>query len=137
MKVAIRGGGISAMGCAHLLARAGISTDVAATARPAGPVVLLSAPARALMRDLLDRPTLFADAPRIIRRVVAWGSDEAVSLPHEAVIVTQADFDAIELPPSMPDTDAAEISIHTAAPFPAGDVEHFGWRSASAVQVSL
>ena len=64
MKVAIRGGGISAMGCAHLLARAGIGSEIAATARPAGPIVLLSTPARALMRDLLDRPALFADAPR-------------------------------------------------------------------------
>lgn len=126
------------MGCAHLFARVGISTERAAIARPAGPVVLLSAPARALMRDLLDRPTLFADAPRIVRRVVAWGSNEAISVPHEAVIVTQADFDAIGYPPSVPSPgDVADIAIHTAAPFPAGEIEHFGWRSAGAVPVSL
>lgn len=137
MKVAIRGSGVAALSCAHLLARVGIAAELIPIARPSVPAVMLGDPALALLRDVLDQPDLFANKPRITRRVVAWGTDEAVSLPHGAVTVSEADLDAaLALDPSAV-SGGPDITIYTAAPFPEGEIKRFGTRSAGAVPVTL
>jgi hypothetical protein len=137
MKAAIRGSGVAAASCAHLLARADIPTELIVQRRPPVPAIMLSDPAMAMLRDVLRLPDLFIDKPRITRRIVAWGTNEVVSLPHGAVVVCEADLDAALAPvPSIAVTDP-DITLHTAGPFPTGDLKRFGNRSAEAAPVSL
>ena len=64
---------MAANACAHLLRGAGLRVGQESAHRPPVPSLLLSEAALALMRDLFARPDLFADAPRVRRRLVAWG----------------------------------------------------------------
>ena len=136
LTVAIRGEGIAANGCAHLLARAGFTTTRTGQHRAPVPAILLSDTALALLRDVFGRPDLFAGRPRIERRVVAWGTDQPVALPHGAVVLSEGDLDAALGGPSGPAAPAA-MTIHAAPPFPAGDLRTFGARRAVAVRVRL
>ncbi|MBT2187277.1 hypothetical protein [Sphingobium nicotianae] len=136
MNLTIRGSGVAAMSCAHLLGRAGIAADLVPVHRPSVPAVMLSDPALALLRDVLALPDLFADKPRIDRRIVAWGGAEALSLPHGAVVVSEADLDAALALPSAA-IARADMTLHTAAPFPAGTLRRFGARTAGTAAVTL
>lgn len=67
----LRGQGVAVSTAAHLLGRAGIPLLREPGARNAVPAILLSDAALALLRDVFSQPSLFADKPRIERRVVA------------------------------------------------------------------
>ena len=71
-EILIRGDGVAAYCCAHLLKKAGFRVDMERPARARVPAIMLSSRAVALLRDVFDEPTLFADASPIDRRVVAW-----------------------------------------------------------------
>lgn len=140
--VAIHGAGVAANGCAHLLSRAGLSTVRTVPPRPAVPAILLSDTALALLRDVFERPDLFADRPRITRRIVAWGSQAPVAVPHGAVVVSEAELDAAlsPLPSSEPVGESSAspwITVHAAAPFPAGEMRLFGDRQGAARKIQL
>ena len=136
LSVAISGGGVAANCCAHLLRRAGVQTGCATQARAGVPAILLSDPALALLRDVFSKPALFADRPRITHRVVAWGDSEPVAVPHGAVVVSEADLDAAL--GGVPEfCGAADLTVHTAPPFPAGALRRFGARSAVAAKARL
>lgn len=135
-RVAIHGDGIAANCCAHLLARAGLSVGRTYRNRTPVPAILLSDAALALLRSVFDRADLFADRPRITRRIVAWGAAAPVSLPHDAVILSEADLDAALAGPAAP-VAAASMTIHTAPPFPQAALRTFGRRSTVAAQVRL
>ncbi|HEX7874332.1 MAG TPA: hypothetical protein VF475_15575 [Sphingobium sp.] len=138
MNVAVRGSGIAGGCCAHLLAMHGFAAALIPAERPPVPALLLSDPALALLRGVFGRPALFADKPRIDRRIVAWGGGEAISLPHGAVAVSEAELTAaLYPPPSIAPRDGADFTIHTAAPFPAPTMRRFGQRSAMAAEVHL
>jgi hypothetical protein len=137
--VIIRGDGVAAYCCAHLLAKAGFHVDLEAVDRPRLPVILLGEQALVLIRDVFEKPTLFADAPRIRKRVVAWGPNaKPLTVEHSAVMVSeQTLLDAIR--PGLPH-GAREFdwSILAAQPLPRGVSEHsFGVRLASALPVAL
>lgn len=137
MSVAIRGEGIAANCCAHLLSRAGFATTRTAQDRAPVPAILLSDAALALLRDVFGRPDLFAERPRIERRVVAWGAGEPVALPHGAAVLSEGDLDAALGAPSTGVAAPAAMTIHAAAPFPAGALRSFGARRAVAARVRL
>jgi len=134
--VAIRGQGIAAACCAHLLSRAGFATVRTARDRKPVPAILLSDTALALLRNVFERSDLFADRPRIDHRVVAWGTAEPVRLPHGAVVLSEGDLDTALGGASGAAGDAF-MTIHGAPPFPAGAVRSFGSRRTVAVQVRL
>lgn len=136
LTVAIHGDGIAANGCAHLLARAGVSTTRTPGDRAPVPAILLSDTALALLRSVFERPGLFADRPRVTHRVVAWGTSEPVRLPHGGVVLSEGDLDTALGAPSDAAGPAA-MSIHTAPPFPAGEIRSFGSRSTVAARVGL
>jgi 2-polyprenyl-6-methoxyphenol hydroxylase-like FAD-dependent oxidoreductase len=92
-------------------------------------------PALALLRSVLDRPGLFADRPRVSRRVVAWGKDDPVALPHGALVVSEADLDAAFACGPSPAAGPAAFHVHTAAPFPEGALQRFGDRRTEAAEV--
>ena len=107
--------------------------------RPRVPAIMLSDTAVALMRDVFDRPHLFADLPRIDRRVVAWGVAAAGSLPHSAVVVSETFLlESLEL--GLLDDTAMEpdFTVYTSRPLPPIATEQrFGSRRAAAVRVAI
>jgi hypothetical protein len=137
--VLIRGDGIAAACCAHLLRKAGIAVRIAAQDRPKVPALLVSEPALALMRDVFERPGLLADQPRVRRRVVAWGEGPPASLPHGGIAVAETDLlDALRTTDDLDDAGPADFVIHAAGTPPAGaERRRFGGRMASSAQVRL
>ncbi len=136
----IRGDGVAASCCAYLLGKTGFHIELETVDRPRLPVILLGDRALALVRDIFGKRELLADAPRVRKRVVAWGPRAApVTLEHSALIVAGEDLlDAIR--PAAAPTGGLNIpwTIHAARPLPAPATCHcFGSRLAQAVAVSL
>lgn len=141
MRVAVRGSGMAGGCCAHLLAMQGIAAPLFPATRPPVPALLLSDPARALLCGVFDRPGLFADLPRIERRIVSWGGGEPVSMPHGAVVLSEEAlntvlFAALPTPPGTAPSPV-DFTLHAAPPFPHGQMRRFGRRSAMAAEVAL
>lgn len=140
LDVAIRGEGIAAACCAHLLARDGFATAWTARERPPVPAILLSDTALELLRSVFERPDLFAGRPGVTHRVVAWGTAEPVRLPHGAVVLSEGDLDAALGGASGATDRAADgafMTLHTAPPFPADAMRRFGARRTVAAPVRL
>lgn len=135
--VAIRGSGIAASGCAHILTGAGIRVAIEDVRRPSVPTIMLSDPALDLIRGVFDRPELFLHHPRVRRRVVAWGGGSPVVVPHGAALASEAQVHAA-LTVATDQTDGtADFIIHSAPREPAGEMRVFGHRDAVASHVRL
>jgi hypothetical protein len=136
--VIIRGDGVAASCCAYLLSKAGLRLDLQPVDRPRLPVILLGEHALVLIRDIFDQPGLFADLPRIRKRIVAWGPGaKPVALEHSAVVVSE-ELLLHGIRPVLPPNGHSDWTIFAARPLPAPAVEHcFGSRKASAVPVTL
>jgi len=136
--VAIRGHGIAAHCCARLLVDQGIAVQVDAGQRPRIPALLLSDPALALLRDVTGRPALLAGEKRVARRIVCWGGEDPVVLPHEATIISEAALHKALGPiAATPPAAPPDFTIHATVPFPSGEPRYFGRRRAAAAQVGL
>jgi len=136
--VLIRGDGVAAYCCAHLLTKAGFRVSLQPVDRPRLPVILLGDQALALIRDVFDQPNLFADRPQIRKRVVAWGSNAApIEVEHSAVVVSEESL--LEgIRPVLTSGGDSDWTIFAARPLPTPTVEHcFGSRMASAVPVTM
>ena len=60
------------------------------SSRPKVPALMLSDASQSLICDVFEQRDLFHDAPRVEKRVVAWGTDgKALPLPHSAVIISE------------------------------------------------
>ena len=140
--IALRGQGVAVATAAHLLNRAGVSINHKPGTRRPVPVIMLSDPALSLLRDVSGRTDLFADKPRIERRVVRWGPGEAVAMPHGAAVVSENDL-ADALAASLignnadPSTITMLMTIHGMAPFPVSATQRFGERLSSTARVRL
>ncbi|WP_088182561.1 hypothetical protein [Sphingobium sp. Z007] len=134
--IAIRGSGIAAKGCGHILAGAGVRVAIEERRRLSVPTIMLSDPALSLIRGVFDRPDLFADQPRVKRRVVAWGG-VPVMLPHSAALASEDEVQAAL--PSILASQAGPVdfTIHATPPMPLGDMHIFGERHAVAAKVQL
>ncbi len=136
MHVLIRGDGVAARCCGHLLARAGYGVSFEPSGRARVPFIMLSPSAQSLIRDIFQRDNLFRDLPVIRRRIVAWGSDPR-ELDHSAVVVPEEILLA-RLGMSSRGAAGADWTICAAPPLPASIVEHrFGSRIASAASVEM
>ena len=140
----IRGEGVAAACCTHLLDHAGMDTLVERAPRPKVPAIMLTGATQHLLQDVFQRNDIFADVPVIDKRIVAWGPGaKPVVLPHSAVVISeQALLDRIrpELAghADQQDTHEAGWRILTARPLPASSVEReFGSRIATASAVKL
>lgn len=141
MNVLLQGGGVAAACCAQLLGRQGIGVTTRHMGHGAAPFVMLSDTARALLRDVLSQPDLFAGHPRIDRRGVAWGADPVV-MPHAATIVSGAALAAALEPhvrtgPMDEPTDPVDFTLFATSPLPAGSAMRFGARPAVATEARL
>ena len=135
LKVTIRGDGVAARGCGHLLRQAGYGVSFEKTGRARVPVLMLSEAAQSLIRDIFQRDDLFRDLPVIRKRIVAWGA-EPVELEHRAVVVSEeALLDRLGM---VSGEAQGGWMICAAPPLPAEAVEHrFGSRMATAVAVEM
>lgn len=137
MSVLLRGSGLGVAVCAHLLDRAGMPFAVEPGTRRPVPVIMLSDPALAMLRDVFGRPGLFADKPRIERRVVQWGGGEPVAMPHGAIVISEADLTQAFSPDPREQATAPAFTIHAAPPFPSGTLQRFGERRSTAARIRL
>jgi hypothetical protein len=137
--VLIRGDGVAAACCAHLLKKAGLRVRRTPLARPRVPAIMLSPQALTLMRDVFDDRSLFSDLPRIERRIVAWGPAEPIALRHAAVVTSDAELhDRLTSDDGFDDDAEPDFSIHAANPLPSeARPLRFGDRQAYAAQVAL
>lgn len=142
MSALLRGQGVAIATAAHLLHQAGLPVTRDRGARRPVPVIMLSDPALALLRDVFGQPAMFADKPRIERRVVRWGAGDAVAMPHGAVVVAEADLASVlDILPTQalltPPGSSVSTTIHGIAPFPVSAMQHFGERLSSTARVQL
>jgi hypothetical protein len=138
--VVIRGDGVAARCCAHLLARSGVPVSYERTDRPRLPVILLSEAAQALLRDVFGRADLFRDRPGIVRRVVAWGREaRPIELDHSAVVLSEEELlAALGDVPLADGSGTADWRVLAARPLPiSASDRHFGSRMASTTCVEL
>lgn len=135
--VRLRGNGVSTAAAGFLLAADGFVLVGGTEPVHTAPVVMLSDAALALLRDVLGRPELFAGRPQIARRVVAWGGGEAVSVPHDALVVTGGDIAAELATAPHAATTTPSFTLHAAPPFPDTALRRFGNRQAMAAVVEL
>jgi len=137
----IRGTGVAASCCAHLLEAAGFRVCLAESQRPRIPAILLSEAAQALLGDVFGRRDLFGGLFRIDRRIVAWEPGSALlTLPHQAVVISEEALLELLRPErdeSAP-ADAEGWTVYTSRPLPVPAEQHcFGSRTASIVPVDL
>lgn len=141
MKVCIRGDGVAAITCTHLLDAA--SLPVSRAPRRQVPSIMLSAPALALLRDVHGNSTLLETHPKVTRRIVAWGGQDPVSLPHEAIAVSEAAIrQALEPVAARAVAEGEQgdgpcFTIFASDPLPSGETLVFGEGEAQAVEVIL
>jgi hypothetical protein len=141
--VLIRGEGVAASCCAHLLSRGGLPSIVETGDRPRVPAIMLGEATQKLLADVFDRRDLFDGLPRINKRIVAWGQNSApIALPHSAVVISEEGLlDRIQsgLPRPNPSSGREPAwTIFAARPLPRSSEEHhFGSRMASASAVKL
>jgi hypothetical protein len=141
--VLIRGEGVAACCCTHLLGRAGIPLIVETAQRSKVPAIMLGEATQKLLADVFDRRDLFDGLPRINKRVVAWGKNsDPLALLHSAVVVSEdALLDRIQsgLPrPAPAPASEAVWTIFASRPLPGSSEEHhFGSRMAAASAVKL
>jgi len=138
--IRIRGDGVAARCCAHLLTQAGLGVFLEASDRPRVPAIMLSESALGLVRDVFSKPLLFSAASRIDRRVVSWGGRAAPAIvPHNGVVVSEtALLRELGAVPSTDGIQEAAFTIYTARPLPdVVQVNRFGSRRAVAAQVKL
>lgn len=141
--VVIRGDGVAACCCAHLLGAAGFPTFMEQADRAKVPAIMLSEATQALISDVFERKDLFDGLPQIRSRVVAWGpQSNPIRLPHSAVIISEQDLsERLRPKPAGARRDqqtAAEWMVLASRPLPPSTIEHhFGSRVAAALAVEL
>ena len=142
-RVLIRGDGVAAYTCAYLLGSDGCQVALERTDRPRLPAIMLTESALTLLRDVFRQPGLFRAAPRIRRRIVAWGKhDSPRAFDHRAVVVSEEILrDTLQSVFPCADADAHasyEWTVCSSRPLPVPAVEHrFGSRTAAAAKVEL
>ena len=138
----IRGEGVAASCCAYLLAQAGFSVSGHHGARRKVPAVMLSDAALALIRDVFECGELFRDAPRISRRVVAWGPNATPRAFDHAARVVSEDMLLSGIGRNLREEAAAAVdpswTVFASRPLPEDAAElRFGARVAFAGPVRL
>jgi hypothetical protein len=140
-RVLIRGGGVAAVCCEHLLRRAGLNPLVETVDRPNVPAIMLTEATQKLLSDVFECEDLFQGASRIRQRVVAWGLKSAtLAVPHSASVVSERELlDRIRrklAPGERHEGGEADWTIFTSRPLPAPSVDHhFGARMATTAAV--
>ena len=138
--IAVRGDGIAARCCAHLLSSAGIAVAFASERRPRLSAIMVGAATQKLFADVFDTHDLFAGMRRIDRRVVSWGPGATpLSMPHFAAVVNEnLLFERIPTVPAAASSSPLDWSIIASGSLPGIAIpQAVGSRVAFAVPVEL
>jgi hypothetical protein len=134
--ISIRGDGVAARCCGHLLTQAGYQVSFDPGNRPRVPMIMLGEAAQALIRDIFQRDDLFRDLPVIRKRIVAWGAPP-IELDHSGVVVSE-EFLLNSLGDISSADRQADWTILATPPPPASTADHrFGSRIASPLRVEM
>ena len=137
-RLLIRGDGVAAACCAHLLRKAGSAVSREPLERPRLPAIMLSEAAAAMIGDVFDCGELFGGLHAIRKRVVAWGGARPVTLGHSAVVVSERELLNRVREDGGRGNGGADWTVYTSRPLPAESAEHrFGTRLARALPVAL
>lgn len=138
--ITVCGRGVGALAARRVAADNGLVVHLRpGPQRGAAPVVMLGEQAQVLLRDVFGAD-LFAGSHRITRRVVLWGADQPVTLPHQAIAVTGTALAAglPEVADRLAPSDAAGLlTLHADDTSPDPRLRHFGNRQAAAAPVTL
>jgi flavin-dependent dehydrogenase len=141
--VLIRGGGIAACCCTHLLRQGGIPLVVERVDRPRLPAIMVSHATQKLLSDVFQRGDLFHGLHQIRRRIVLWGGNSRpVAVSHSALVVSEQVL-LDRLRPEAAPGDSQQFggsawTILTSYPLPPSSVERaFGSRMATACAIRL
>jgi len=138
--VAIRGNGIAASACAHLLNAAGFCVSHESAERVAVPGILLSPGTQKLIGDVFEREHLFDGSYGIESRIVAWGkTTKPLRVPHSAVVVSAHQLERIApLPETAEPACHPDWTVLASRPLPLSTIEYgFGSRVAFVRTVRL
>jgi hypothetical protein len=147
--ICVQGNGIAAACCLQLLQGKGYMVPLPSeSSRP--PAILASPSTQKLLADVFRSDGLFAGLPMIRQRVVAWGPEKPIHLPHFGVVVSEKnllDRLAVRLPrygeTMVSDTRVSNWKIVTATsrdPGECTDASHqmrCGTRTATIQEVEL
>jgi hypothetical protein len=93
MEVVVRGSGVAASCCTHLLGAAGLGVRAERTDRQGVPALMVSARTQRLLCDVFQNDDLFHGLPRVEARIVAWGAgSERRRFEHSAVVVSELEL---------------------------------------------
>ena len=137
--VEVRGDGIAAYCCTHLLRKAGIPVRLVRPDRPRVPAILISEAALHLLRDIFDSPSLLANSFLIRQRIVAWAAGQGVSrMEHRGYVTSEQELLASLLPDGETCSAKPDFLIYSSNPLPAGvNQQHLGSRAAIAWRAAL
>ncbi len=140
-QISIQGCGIAASCCARLLQRKGLAVHFAPVMQHSGPTLLVNRSTQLLLAEVFDDGDLLKGLPSVSRRVVRWGKDPAIALPHAGVVVSERVllerlWRKLEKRYSS-DSCAPDFRIHSVAQTPNGTRLRFGSRQAAAVPVQI
>jgi len=138
VSILIRGGGVAAATCAHLLDADDFAVSWQTGAQGPTPPIMLSGAALSLMREVYGRPDLFGHCRPVKRRVVRWGAGEAVAVPHDGVVVLPHDLHGALGGQVVdgPETDPV-LTIFAGQYVPDGNRLIFGRRTAFAARAAV
>ena len=93
IEVHIEGDGVAAACCAQLFSESGQTFTSSRVVRPKLGAVLLSRQTVALLAEIFPSTDLVSVGHPIQKRVVAWGpAAEPITLPHSAIVISEADL---------------------------------------------
>jgi hypothetical protein len=145
-QVNILGDGLAACCSAHLLSQQGFALCVQRSSRLRPARLLLSEQTQLLLRETFNAPHLFKHAPQIRRRIVSWGDEAPVELPHRGIVVSEQEllgelWQRVVIPNPASSSTGAIDPIWTIASLPNPDSlpkpRNFGARFATATMVEL
>ena len=91
--VIIRGGGIAAKACAHLLRQAGFSIFCESMGRASLPAIVIGRRTQSVLEDVFENKHLFDGLPQVRKRIVAWGAGSTPSVfAHDAAVVSEREL---------------------------------------------
>lgn len=138
--VLIRGDGVAARTCAHLLNSAGCSVSMEPGRRSRLPAIMLTDSTLALIRDVFGSSNLFSGAHQIHRRMVVWGHEQRpLVFGHSAIVVSEEELlTGLGTSPSESNRCNHDWTICSTQPLPFPAVEQrFGSRRAVAARVAI
>jgi flavin-dependent dehydrogenase len=137
--VVIQGSGVAACSCARLLQKQAIPVSFINSHASTGPTLLLNTASQNLLADVFELgEKFFSTFPVIRRRVVLWGTDHEVEMPHTGRVVNEAELlDKLWQRTNPLSPCESDWIIDSSSTIAKGIQQHFGSRIANTALVAI